>query len=117
MTPLALAQQYMDIFFGDGDIERLREILADDCRFVGPFYRFDSAQAYIDSLKSDLLEDFGYQIIKAYEDEDSACLVYRFSKPGIEIPMTQVFEVADGRISNILLLFDSGVFEDIAARA
>ncbi len=116
MGPLELAQQYMDILFTGKDVGRLGEILAEDCRFVGPFYQFDSARAYIDSLQSGLLSDFGFDIIKAYEDADSACLIYQFSKPGVDIPMAQVFEVTDNRISSILLLFDSAAFDDLAMR-
>lgn len=110
MTPLDLAQQYMDIVFSGGDLGRLSTILSDDCRFSGPLYQFDSAQAYIDSLKAHPPEDFEYKIIQAFERDAAACIVYQFSKPGITTPMAQLFGTRNGKINNILLVFDTAAF-------
>jgi len=110
MTPLKLAQRYLDIFYGGGAIDDLRAILADDLSFRGPFYRFDSAAAYIDALKSDPPEASSYQILASYEYDNSACLIYQFSKQAITTPMAQTFELVDGKIARILLIFDSAVF-------
>ncbi len=110
MRPLELAQQYMDIFFSGRDVEALRSLFADDFTFSGPFYEFDSAEDYIHSLQSDPPKDCHYTMIRSFEDEFGACLVYEFSKPGVCTPMTQVFEVRDGKISNILLVFDTDAF-------
>jgi len=35
MIPLEVAIQYLEIFHSGQDLERLREILADDCMFKG----------------------------------------------------------------------------------
>jgi len=110
MKPLELANMYMKVFYGGGSIESLKDLFSDKFSFKGPFYEFSSADAYIESLKSEPPKDFEYKIIEAYENDTSACLVYQFSKHNISTPMTQIFEVANGKISNILLVFDTAAF-------
>ncbi len=107
MRPLEIAENYMTAFFSGGDPEVLRDLLSDTFTFRGPLYRFDSAEEYIIALKADPPEDFEYKMIRFYEDESSACLVYQFIKPGVSTTMTQVFEVDKDKISKILLVFDS----------
>ncbi|MFQ5598120.1 MAG: nuclear transport factor 2 family protein [Nitrospiria bacterium] len=110
MKPLALAQQFMDIFFSEDNPEQLKPLLSGDFTFQGPFYTFDSPEDYIEALRSNPPQGMQYRIIRAYESESSACLIYRFIKPGVGTPMAQVFEVRDGRICKILLLFDTRPF-------
>jgi hypothetical protein len=110
MKPLKLAQQYMEIFFTGKNPEELSQIFSDDFSFSGPFYQFDSAKDYINSLKTGPPEDCEYKIIQSYEDDISACLIYDFSKPGVNTPMAQIFEINNGKISKILLVFDTGEF-------
>jgi len=110
MKPLDLALQYMDLFFNGDDVEALRPLLAGDFRFEGPFYTYDSADAYIAALKADPPEDFAYELMHAFENESSACLVFEFTKPGIRIPMIQLFEIKENKITKVLLIFDTGVF-------
>ena len=107
---MELAERYMGILYGGGRLEELEELLADDLKFEGPLFKFGSAREYIDSLKADPPEGFGYQLIRAWEDETSACLVYMFSKPGVTTPMAQYFQTDGGRITRILLVFDTGAF-------
>ncbi|MCG8361733.1 MAG: nuclear transport factor 2 family protein [Pseudanabaenales cyanobacterium] len=110
MGPLDLAQKYMEIFFSGRDIADLSHLFSTDFTFSGPFYEFDSAADYLNSLKSDPPKNLHYKVIRAFENESLACLVYQFSKPGINIPMAQMFEVSNGKISKILLIFDTGAF-------
>lgn len=110
VRPLTLARKYMDIFFSGTGLERLSNIFAKDLGFSGPFHQFSSAQDYIDSLKSDPPQDCEYQIIREFEDGGVACLIYEFSKRGVRVPMAQLFEIRDGKISRILLIFDSSRF-------
>ena len=110
MRPLELALQYMDIVFRGKNMDALRPLFASDFTFKGPLYEFDTAEGYIQSLASDPLEGFDYQIIRAFEEESSACLVYQFSKPGVSVPMAQLFEIREDKISKILLVFDTGAF-------
>jgi hypothetical protein len=91
-------------------LDQLQEILAVDMQFRGPFHHYHQATDYINSLKSDPPENFRYEMIKTYSDDTSACLVYRFSKPGIKTIMTQIFEVKNDKITHILLVFDTKDF-------
>jgi hypothetical protein len=110
MSPLELALKYMDLFFTGKNLEELLHFLADDLRFRGPFYEFDTAEAYVSALASDPPEGFEYEVLASFECGSSACLFYQFSKPGISVPMAQLFEVRDGKISRILLIFDTEAF-------
>ena len=111
MTPLELAEKYMDCVFEKGNLEELRNILSDDLQFRGPYFNFDSADDYVNSLRNDPPQGFEYEIIKCYADDSSACLVYIFSKPGVSTPMTQTFETMDGKIKSILLIFGTVAFQ------
>ena len=111
MKPLVFAQQYMDIIYKTGELDHLWELFTDNLRFRGPFYEFNSAADYINSLLADPPKDFTYELIKSYEDASSACLIYRFSKPGISTIMTQFFEVEKDKICRILLVFDTQIFK------
>lgn len=111
MTPLQLAQKYMDILFGDGDVRKLGELFTDDFTFEGPLYTFNSPEDYIQSLLSDPPKNFEYKIIKSFEDGSSACLLYQFSKNNITLPMAQLFEVENDKIKKIILVFDATQFK------
>lgn len=108
--PLELAERYMKSFFGQASLEAMREILADDLMFEGPFFKANSAKEYLDRLTEDPPQDVSYELEQVYADEKSACLIYVFSKPGVNTRMVQTFEVADDKIRNIKLVFDTGAF-------
>lgn len=110
MEPLQLALKYMEIFFSGENIEELSQLLTNDFSFSGPFYKFDSAEDYIESLQSDPPEGFEYEIIRSFESKSSACLFYQFTKRGVSTPMAQMFEVSNGKISKVLLIFDTAAF-------
>ena len=108
--PLQLARSYMEIFYSGTDLLRLMELMNEDCHFKGPLFEFYSVKAYVDSLLADPPLDMHYKELTAYENENSACLIYQFSKPGIEAVMCQRFTVVNAKISDILLIFDTGNF-------
>jgi hypothetical protein len=110
VKPLELALKYMEIFYSGKKLERLADILAEDLLFTGPFYTFNSAEDYIKSLKNDPPKGMKYEIIKSFEDESSACLIYKFQKKNISTTMAQFFEVKDEKISKINLIFDTKAF-------
>lgn len=110
MSPLDLALQYMEIVYSGRDLARLNRILSADLIFEGPFFRADTAREYIDSLLADPPDAFEYEILHAFESGGSANLIYEFSKPGVLTPMSQLFDIVDGRIARILLIFDSDAF-------
>ncbi|KPK55898.1 MAG: hypothetical protein AMS22_02900 [Thiotrichales bacterium SG8_50] len=110
MSPLELAHRYIKSFVGELPLESMAPVLADDLRFVGPWFEFDSAQAYLESLRADPPQAARYEILNAFEDGNSACLIYRFSKPGVQALVAQTFEVRDGKIGRIRLIFDTKAF-------
>ena len=110
MKALDLAQKFMDIVFTTGEFDKLRNILADDLQFRGPLYNFDTAEDYINAMKAAPPEDFEYEMVKSFGKRSSACLIYKFTKPGVETVMTQVFEVENQKIQKIILIFDTAVF-------
>ena len=110
MKSLALAHHYMEVFYSGDDAELLSPILAEDLWFEGPLFQFRSAEDYLASLKDDPRDGFRYEVLHASEDGASACLVYRFMKPGIDTIMAQLFETDGEKITRILLVFDTGPF-------
>ena len=100
----------MELFYSGRDAGELRGIMADDLVFEGPFLRCESADAYIESLRGDSREGLSYEVLHEFESGVSACLVYRFAKPGVEAVMAQVFETRCRRIARITLVFDTGDF-------
>lgn len=110
MQPLQLAQRYLEIFFSGKNMERLLDLFQPDLSFEGPFLKTRSAQEYVQSLKADPPIGLDYKILSSYESESSACIIYKFSKPGISTVMVQQFEVKEGRIAKILLVFDTRDF-------
>lgn len=109
-TPRELALAYLDIFCDGTELERLRDLFAPDLRFSGPFVEFDSAGAYIESLLHNPPQDCRADILHVFEQENRVNLIYRFSRPGLSTLMSQVFEVRGGRITRIILIFDTGPF-------
>ncbi len=110
MSPLELAKKYMHIVFTSGKFDELQDILAHDLKFNGPLYEFYTADSYLKSMQEAPPKEFEYEIIKSYEDESSACLLYNFKKPGISTLMTQTFETQNDKITSIMLVFDTSVF-------
>ena len=112
LEPLNLAIKYMEIFYDGGDFEELREYLADDLVFEGPFYFYDNANEYIDAMQADPPKGFVYELLRQYEVATSACLIYKFSKPGVSTIMVQTFQIdLKNKISRILLVFDTAQFK------
>ena len=111
MKPRELALRYMASFFGETPLTDMRSLLAEDFTFRGPFYEFDSAQAYIEALVSDPPRDARYQLLEIYENEHSVCLIYQFTKPGVQTTMVQIFETRGEKITRIRLIFNPIAFK------
>jgi hypothetical protein len=111
MRPLELAHKYMAAFFGEAPLEAMTGLLADKLHFEGPFYTFETAHDYIASLQENPPKDVSYTILNEYEDDGSACLIYEFRKPCIEVLMAQYFKATDDKITKIRLIFDTNKFK------
>ena len=110
MDAITLAREFLRIFYGDGDLEELNSILAEDLEFSGPFIQTKTAEAYMAALRKSPPQEMDYDILYEFESNCSACVIYRFSKPGVDVSMAQIFEAIDGKISKIILIFDSSKF-------
>ena len=110
MEPLKLVEKYMEIVFSGGNIDELTSLFAVDLQFRGPLFEFNSAKEYIAALKSDPPEGFQYKLIRTFINDSSVCIIYEFSKFEISTPMAQLFEIKNGLISSILLIFNSADF-------
>ena len=108
--PLDLAGSYMKSFFGQAPLEMMGALFTDDLVFEGPFHQYSSAKEYLDALLDDPPTDVHYTLEKSYEDDSSACLIYTFSKYGVETRMVQTFEIANEKICKINLVFDTNAF-------
>ena len=111
MKPLKIALKFLDTFYHEDDAELLRELLHPDLSFEGPMYEFSSAGDFIESLKQDPPRDMDYRITKSFTDDNSVCLVYDFSKTGVTTPMVQLFDIDNGKIRRIRLVFDTAALE------
>lgn len=108
--PLDLVESYMKSFFGQAPLEMLKNLLADDLKFDGPFHKSSTVKEYLDSLRENPPMNASYKTEETFESENSVCLIYMFSKPGVKTRMAQTFEISDGKICKIKLVFDTSEF-------
>ncbi len=92
--------------FCSGDIDALAGLLAPDLAFAGPLHTFDSAETYIDSLRSDPPIPADFKIISMNETDDLVSLLYDYIKPDSTIRIEQHFKIENGKISSTALHFD-----------
>ena len=107
MTPIELAKEYLQSYFGEKPVEDMLTVLAKDLKFTGPYYRYDSAEEYVDRLKERMPVDKSYDILKQLERGNTCCLVYRHIREGEEDIMAQLFEINEDKITRIRLVFDA----------
>ncbi|MEM9024851.1 MAG: nuclear transport factor 2 family protein [Bacteroidota bacterium] len=107
MNPVERARLYLDVIFVSRAWERLRSVMTDDCSFKGPFFQFESADEYIDVMRSDPPDESEYELVETFQNESSVCVWYRFSKPDLTSMMAQRFVIRDQKIHHIDLVFDA----------
>ncbi len=105
-----LVEEYMNAFYNEFDTDKLKSILSKNLTFEGPFYTFNSAEEYLNSLKENPPVGMSFKILQFYEKENSVSLLYEFSKERIKTLMAQFFTINDNKISEIKLVFDTGAF-------
>ena len=96
--------------FSEGDLDRIKRVLADGFELKGPFYSAKSAEEYIKTLEADSPDKSSFSIISMFDRDDEVCIIYRFEKPGVAADMAQLFWIEAGKISKSLLIFDSRQF-------
>ena len=60
--------------FCAGDVDALAPLLTPDLKFKGPFFKFDSADAYLDSLKNGY-QTYGFTISLTFERPNSVRVI------------------------------------------
>ena len=102
-----LAEQFLRCFCA-GDLDGLASLLTADLQFKGPFHQFRSRDAYLDSLKADPPEKCDYRVLSITEDEDTVSIYYEYVKSEGILTIAQLFTFKNHRISEMLLIFDTG---------
>ena len=92
--------------FCSADADGLAPLLADDLEFNGPFFQFNSREAYLQSLKSDPLEKSGYRVLSVTESTGSVSIFWDYEKADGDLTIAQLFRFKGKEISEILLVFD-----------
>lgn len=96
--------------FCAGDVEALVPLLAEDFRFSGPFFQFNSADAYLDTLRSDPLEAGGYKLLSVTENVDNVSIYYDYEKSDRVLTIAQLFKFKHQKICETLVVFDGRGF-------
>lgn len=96
--------------FCAGDINGLKPLLADDLQFSGPFHRFATRDAYLETLMREPLDDCGYRVLSVTEGDDSVSIYYDYEKPDRTVTIAQLCTIKDHEICKILIVFDGRGF-------
>ena len=96
--------------FCAGDVNGLYPILAEDLQFKGPFYSFSSRDAYLESFKYEPPEKCSYQVLSVTESDDGVSIYYDYEKSDRVITIAQLFRFKNGKIGELLLVFDGRGF-------
>ena len=99
MSNKEIAIQYLDEF-SKGNIDKIRNLLAEGFEFDGPFYSEKTAADYIRALASDPPDKSSYRIISIFEGDDEVCIIYKFENKGVAAHMAQLFKFDSGKISS-----------------
>ncbi|QDT95249.1 nuclear transport factor 2 family protein [Gimesia aquarii] len=105
MTNHDLAISFVERFCA-GDVEGLVLLLAKDLRFRGPFHQFDSRDAYVSCLKDNPPTRSRFHVLSVTEDDDHVAVFYEYQKTDETVMLAQLFKCEDGKITEILLVFD-----------
>lgn len=110
MRNAELVKVYFEVFFENHQFEKLYDIFAGELIFIGPFICSNTASEYINALKKDPPVNCSYEIIHQFEQQNKINVLYKFKSAEVEAWMSQLFEIEDGRIAKIILIFDSALF-------
>ena len=109
MTNRDIALEYLRCFCA-GDIDGLEPLLATDLKLEGTLGSYESASEYLNSLRSDPPDRSEYSVSSVTEGEDSVAIFYEYQKPAGKLTIGQLFKIREGRIREVLLVFDGRGF-------
>jgi hypothetical protein len=107
MTNGDVARIYLECFC-NADVAGLREVLDPGLHFSGPLHQFESASDYLASLQETRLEKSSYELIESAESENGVLVFYQYIKPTSTVLVAQLFRLHEGKINEILVVFDTG---------
>ncbi len=111
----ALVNEFLDATNNQKDVERARQLIADDLTFVGPLVRTSGSDEYIALLERFLPAHVETQILRQFEDGDDVCviddLVVRTPTGGtITLNIVEWFRVSNGKIADHRVYYDPREF-------
>ncbi len=109
MTNREVAVEYLEHFCG-GNVDGIASLLADDLDFKGPFHQFSSSVDYLQRLRDAPPAQVAYRVLGVTEGENSVSIYYDYQKERGALTVAQLFGFRDGKISSILLVFDTRGF-------
>jgi hypothetical protein len=104
--PKTLAEAYFEAWRAK-DPQRLRPILADDVRFVGPLAEVDGAEAYTDSIRGlyAITTDVVIQKVLA-DDTDALTWFDLYTSVAPPVPVANWCHAEQGKIALVRVAFD-----------
>jgi ketosteroid isomerase-like protein len=112
MNNVRIIQEYFQRFFsGPARHSEVREYLSEDFVFRGPLMKADTAADYINQITStgDELEMVA-RVRQLIGQGDSVAALVEFQGPGGPMTYAQWFELRDGKISRLEVVYDPRPF-------
>jgi ketosteroid isomerase-like protein len=110
MSAAQVFREYLDRFT-TGDMDGVRELLAEDFSFEGPMLQAEGRDAFLEGASGLGRVVRGNQMLRQWEDGEEVCSVYEFkieTPAGAgSIPMTEWVRVRDGKLASARLIFDT----------
>jgi hypothetical protein len=97
----------MEIVYEQHRYTELQNMLHPKFKFEAPGVLHTTRDDYLEALRSNPPANEPYHIIKFYENPNSACLIYRYGKKAL---ICQTFEINEGKISQIKLIYNPAEF-------
>lgn len=94
------------------DEDRLRTILASDLLFEGPIAgRHVGAEGFIQGVAGFAGTMRGLTMLRQLHTRDAAATLYDAEMPGGTVRFAEFFEIADGKIQSLRLLYDAHEYQ------
>ncbi len=111
MNNRELALQFIKLFC-EGDIDGLSSLLAEDLRVTGPLLQVTSRAQYVGALRNDPPGLSSYKLLSLTDDADHVSVFYEYRKQdATTVAIAQLFGFRNGKIKDMLLVFDRSAFD------
>jgi len=94
------------------DFQLARKYVSKDLKHVGPFGSHDNSEAYFEEMERLRLK---FKVHRAFADRNDVCLFYDVTAFGTTTFTSAWFQVKDGKVSSMRVVFDTAPL--LAARA